>query len=203
MTLTPQTIVLNSIFKILRIYIATKLFSYTMDHVVYVPSASRVDWRSNTLSATIVYIVDACHMSRSRANPRFFLFNPSLCSLDARSEQGQQVFRHSQIHGKDVRKNVIKQEFTYECHGHANFGTAEVHRGPGSENLSKGGVGFVQTHSRAFNSEYFRRDANDNVEIDLAMWYYDYAENVEPIQAWTQSGSTEKVASSEAVLDVS
>ena len=54
---------------------------------------------------------------------------------------------------KDV---VIKQEITYECHDHVNFGTAEVYRDPGSENLSKGGAGFVQTHSTAFNSEYRR-----------------------------------------------
>ena len=66
-------------------------------------------------------------------------------------------------------KYVFKAELTHECQGHAIDATAEVPRDPGSENLSEGGVGFVQAHSRRFRNEYVVRDADSNVQTDLVV----------------------------------
>ena len=43
-----------------------------------------------------------------------------------------------------VCKDAFKAELTHRCQGHAIDATAEVHRDLGSENLSEGGVGFMQ-----------------------------------------------------------
>ena len=101
-----------------------------------------------------------------------------------------------------VCKDVFKVELTHRCQGHAIDATAEVHRNPGSENLSEeGGVDFVQAHSRRFRNEYLVRDADGKLETDLVVWCYDHAENVEPIQECTQSGRTKNVVASEVIFD--
>ena len=101
-----------------------------------------------------------------------------------------------------VFKNIFKAELTHGCQGHAIDATAEeVTRDPGSENLSEGGVGFVQAHSRRFRNEYVVRDTDGKLETDLVVRCCDPAENVEPIEAWTQSGRTKEVVAFEAIFD--
>ena len=47
-----------------------------------------------------------------------------------------------------VCKDVFKAELTHKCQGHAVDATAEVHRDPGSKNLSEGVlVSYRQTRS--------------------------------------------------------
>ena len=101
-----------------------------------------------------------------------------------------------------VCKGVFKAGLTSECQGHAIDATAEVHRDPGPENLSGGGVGSLHAHSRRFCNEYIVRDADGKTQTDHVVWCYDHMEKGEPIKAWTQSGRTKKAVASEVVLDV-
>ena len=78
-----------------------------------------------------------------------------------------------------------------------------MHRDPGADVLSEGGVGFVQAHLRRLHKNHLARSEDGKVETQVVFWCCDNAELVPVIKGWTQAGKTAKVGGSEAILDAS